>query len=69
MSDQAKLWHLKLCHAIIVKAVRRRVQDYLLPHVSCPAINYGDYARGKFRKRFPGSLKDESDVEGFHVDI
>ena len=66
--DLAKLWHLRLGHALPLRAVTRHVRDGLLPHVECASVDCESCAKGKFKRSFQGSLTSEDRIGALHVD-
>ena len=66
--DHAKLWHLRLGHAMPVRAVVRQLKSGALPPPKCQQTDCRVCARGKYRKRFDGSLTTESRPGKLHVD-
>lgn len=66
--ESVKTWHLRLGHALPVKAVRRHVREGLLPHVVCKSTDCKVCLKGKFRRRFDGSLTDTDKFGSLHVD-
>ena len=47
-TDSNKLWHLRLGHAIPLRAVATYVRNGFLPHVVCTSIDCRSCAKGKF---------------------
>lgn len=69
---QAKInsqrWHNRLGHAKSVKEISKLVRNGQLPHISCRKIDCEDCAKGKYRRKFQGSLTKEAEVGRLHVD-
>ena len=64
----SKRWHDRLGHAKSVKEISTLVRDGQLPHISCRKIDCESCAKGKYRRKFKGSLTSESEVGRLHVD-
>ena len=67
-SDYATTWHLRLGHAMPVRAVIRHLKSGALPPPKCQQTDCRVCARGKYRKRFDGSLTTESRPGRLHAD-
>lgn len=63
-----KTWHLRLGHALPVKAVKHHVLHGLLPHVTCKYPDCKVCLKGKFRRRFDGSITNSTTIGTLHVD-
>lgn len=61
-------WNLRLGHLLPVKAVNRHVKARLLPHMTCPSIDCQSRLKGKYRRRFDGSLTRSEEIWALHVD-
>lgn len=66
--DPAKLWHLRLGHAVAVRAVRSHIKKGLLPQPKCPDNTCEYCTRGKYRRKFDGTLTGITKVGRLHVD-
>lgn len=66
--DQAKLWHLRLGHALPVRTVKSQLKLGNLPPPKCSQEDCGECTIGKYRKRFSGTLTGMTKVGKLHVD-
>ena len=67
-TDLATLWHLRLGHAIPLKAVSSSFDSGILPRVVCSSIDCENCAKGKYRKRFSGTLTSAARIGPWHAD-
>lgn len=63
-----KTWHLRLGHALPLKDVRQNVKEGLLPHVSCTSIHCEACLKGKYKRRFSGSLTRSTEPDTLYFD-
>lgn len=68
VNDNVKAWHLRLGHSLPVKAVKRHVNEGLLPQVSCANVYCDVCLRGKFKLRFNGSLTRSTEPDTLNFD-
>lgn len=66
--DFAQLWHLLLGYSVPLKSVRGYIRDRLFPHVNCKPVQFNVCTKGKFRKRFAGSLIETKGIGVINVD-
>lgn len=55
-TTEKHLWHNRLFHTMTLKTVRKSLKDGLLPHAECLLKDCEPCTRGKYRRRFTGSL-------------
>lgn len=67
-SNAAAVWHRRLGHAVGVKAIRLQLKNKILPRPVCTHIDCEDCTKGKFRRRFGGSLTKRRKIGHLHVD-
>lgn len=67
-SNASTVWHNRLGHAIGVRAINLHLKRNILPRPVCPLQECEDCTKGKYRRRFGGSLTKKSTVGHLHVD-
>lgn len=67
--DPATVWHDRLGHALSIAEVRRLVRSGQLPRPICSRSDCTSCTKGKFRKRFAGSLTKEVRIGRLHADV
>ena len=68
-NGSANMWHLRLDHALPIKAVRSYLDQGLLPHLTCPTVDCDVCKKGKFKRRFSGSLTKSAQPDTLRFDI
>lgn len=67
-TDEERLWHLRMGHALPLQAVKGYLSKGLLPHVAQSNVDCEPCVHGKERRRFRGSLTSAARVGRLHCD-
>lgn len=67
-ADPAKIWHLRLGHALPVKVIRSRLANGNLPPPTCFQTDCMVCSKSKHRRMFKGSLTKERRIGRLHCD-
>ena len=63
---EENLWHILLGHTMPLVTVRKQLNDGLLPHAKCRKSYCEPCAKGKYRRRFRGSLTSTVRIGRLH---
>lgn len=63
-----RTWHLRLDHALLLKAVRRHIKAVLLPDVTCSSFDCESWLKRIYRRRFDGSSTGSPDIGTLSVE-
>ena len=69
IAETVRTWHLRLGHSIPIRAVQRYVKKGALSHVKCLTADCELCVKGKFRRRYDGSLTDAQSVGSLHFNL